>query len=432
MIATYRAFPGTVRLLFAGMALVSTGNGALYPFLGLYVTERFDVDVAVAGIVSSAFFVTSAIGSPIAGALADRFGRRPVILATLVLESIGIGFLGLAPEIGFVVLAVVFAGLFGAGAYPVIQAIVADTIPEEQRSVVYGSMYQALGLGWFLGPVIAAPVIGTLGYGAVFAIAFGVILLAAVLLAVRLPETLRRPAPGPGAKRAVEAGRPETGNLPLATAGEAVEVHEASLLGDVGKPTSGSWFRDRRLLLYVGLHLMTFGAYIQLFNIFPIDGRDRLGLAPETWAAILAVNGAMILLGQGIVSLAVRRFHRPYVVAAGVLVWAAGFVALGLVPSATFVLPAVMLLTIGEMIVFPIQPAVVADLAPASMRGRYQGALTMGGSLGNAIGPAIAGFAVAAIGGGWWLVLGAFLVGLSAAYVAFGMRVLGRTVQART
>jgi predicted MFS family arabinose efflux permease len=260
----------------------------------------------------------------------------------------------------------------------------------------------------------------------VFALATLTLLLAATLFALRVPETLVR-RPGAGHDEAIAI---DPGNLPATGAGEALAAVPVAVPARVGsgalRPAPTEWYRNRSLLLYVTLHLLTFGTYIQLFGIFPVDGRDRLGLAPGTWALILAVNGAMILFGQGLVSLAVRRLHRPFAVAVGVLIWAIGFAILGLTTTASLVLPAVVVLTLGEMTVFPIQPAVVAELAPVEGRARYQGALTMGGSIGNAIGPGIAGFAVAALGGGWWIVVAVAMLGLAGAYALFGVRVMPR------
>lgn len=427
--AALAGYPATIRLLFVAQAMVATANGALYPFLGLYVTDRFGVDIVVAGLVSSTFFVCAAISSPIAGILADRMGRRPIIVGALGFDALFLALLGLAPTLPLVVLAVVGSGLTGSAMYPAIQAAVSDVLPAERRGVVYGAMYQALGLGWFLGPVIATPLLAQAGFGGVFLAATVLLMLAALFMWRRLPETL--PA---GTRRERPTLVDERGALALAAPGEAAglgEIEEAggdrtSAEGSSGRSAPRAWYLDRRLLMYVGLHLFSFGAYIQLFNIFPVDARDRLGLAADAWAAILAVNGAMILFGQPIVSRLAARLHKPYAVAVGVLAWAVGFALVGMIREPVLVLPAVVILTLGEMTVFPIQPAVVAELAPAEARARYQGALSMGGSIGNAAAPTIGGLAVATLGGGWWIIMGVLLIGLAGGYVAFGRNVLVR------
>ncbi len=106
--------------------------------------------------------------------------------------------------------------------------------------------------------------------------------------------------------------------------------------------------------------------------------------------------------------------------AGGVLLWAAGFALLSLPIPLPALLAALIVLTVGEMAVIPLQPAVVADLAPPEARARYQGVLAFGAAIGNAIAPLVAGTAVAAIGGTWWVILAAGMVGLAAAYASFG------------
>ncbi len=437
--AALAAYPPPIRLLFVTQSLVATANGALYPFLGLYVTARFGVGIIAAGLVSSSFFVSAAISSPVAGMLADRIGRRPIIVGTLAFDALFLALLGLAPTLPLVVLAVVGSGLTGSAMVPVIQADVSDVMPPERRSGVYGAMYQALGLGWFLGPVMAAPLLARFGYPGVFGVATVLLVVAGLLVWRRLPETLMRP--GRGRPTFVD----ERGALAVAAPGEADGLRglqeesgsdrpggavapEPAGRGSVPAVDGGpaAWYLDRRLLLYVALHLCSFGAYVQLFNIFPIDARDRLGLSADAWAAILAVNGAMILFGQPIVSKLAARLHKPYAVAVGVLAWSVGFTLVGMIREPVLVLPAVVVLTLGEMTVFPIQPAVVAELAPPDARARYQGALSTGGSIGNAAAPTIGAVAVAWLGGGWWILLGALLVGLAWGYVAFGRRVFQR------
>jgi predicted MFS family arabinose efflux permease len=437
VIDPYRGLPSALNRLLVAQAIIAVGHGAIYPFISLYITERMGVDVVVAGAINSLFFVCAAAGGLVAGTVADRWGRRPVLVISVLADGLTLLALGWAPTLGIVVATLVVSGFVGNAAFPVTQAVIADTAPDDRRSVIYGINYQILGVGWFLGPVLAAPIIAVSGLGAVFPVAAAAIILASALFS-RLPETLEHPAAGaqaagpvgsPARSGAAASSAPATesgadlspGGLTAGSPGEAAELRAmAEIRSPVPGPSVRPWYRDPRLLAYVGLHLFTIGAYIQLFTIFPVDARDRLGMSTEAWAGILALNGFLILTGQGIMSRTVRRYLKPRVVASGVLLWAAGFATLGLVTGTPGIVVAMIVLTLGEMMVFPIQPAVVADLAPSTARARYQGALTMGGSIGNAIAPLVAGAAVAALGGGWWLILGGLMAGLAMLYLLFG------------
>ena len=401
-------YPWPVPLLIAGQGLLATGSGIVFPFLSLFATSVFGADIALAGVVASAFFVAGIPAAPLAGVVADRVGRRPVLVAAILAFATCLGAMAAAPSLAVLLLAAVGAGFAGACVHPVNAAVVADVVPAERRGQAYGILYQALGLGWFLGPLVAAPFLAAGGYRAVFAVVAGAVALAGTLYAVRLPETRPRSVsaaltvdelvpgdPGPG------AGAPASGRDSPPVAGR-------------------QWWRDPRLLAYAGLHMLTLGSYLELFTIFPVDARDRLAIGPGTWAVILSLNGLMILVGQGLVSRAVRRFARPSAVAGGVLLWAAGFAILALPIPLPVLVVALVVLTVGEMVVIPLQPAVVADLAPPEARARYQGVLAFGAAVGNAIAPISAGAAVAAIGGTWWALLAAGMLGLAVAYATFG------------
>lgn len=401
-------YPWPVPLLIVGQGLLATGSGIVFPFLSLYATTVFGADVALAGVVASAYFVAGIPAAPLAGVIADRIGRRAVLVAAILAFATCLAVMAAAPSLAVLLPAAAGAGFAAAGVHPVNAAVVADVVPAERRGQAYGILYQALGLGWFLGPLLAAPFLATGGYRAVFAVVAGAVALAGVLYAVRLPET-----------------RPRSLSTSVAAAGAAPVGPDpganAPAGGQASPPVAGrpAW-RDPRLLAYAGLHMLTLGSYLELFTIFPVDARDRLALGPGTWAVILSLNGLMILAGQGLVSRAVRRFARPSAVAGGILLWAAGFAMLALpIPLPVLVL-ALVVLTLGEMVVIPLQPAVVADLAPPEARARYQGVLAFGGAVGNAIAPLVAGAAVAAIAGTWWALLAAGMLGLAAAYATFG------------
>jgi predicted MFS family arabinose efflux permease len=385
-------YPPPVPLLVVGQALLATGSGVVFPFLSLFATTVFGVDVATAGVVASVYFLAGIPAAPLAGVTADRVGRRPVLVAAVLGFAASMAAIALAPTLTVLAAAAAGAGFAVACIHPVNSAVVADVVATERRGQAYGVLYQALGLGWFLGPLVAAPFLAAGGYRLAFGVVAVAVALAGCLYAVRLPETRppsRRPD-GPG------------------------EVRPAPAAAGRG------WWRDPRLLTYAGLHLLTFGAYLELFIIFPVDANERLGLEPGTWAVVIALNGLLILAGQGVVSRAVRGFNRPTAVAGGVLLWAIGFAVLALQIPLPVLVAAMVVLTVGEMVVIPLQPAVVADLAPPEARARYQGVLSFGGAIGNAVAPLVAGTAVAAIGGAWWTVMAVGLVGLAAAYVAFG------------
>lgn len=397
-----------IGVLLAGQALGSVGSAAVFDFLPLYAKSTFQADIALASLSTAVYFLAAACASIAAGELADRHGRRLVIVLGMSLGAASAIGLALAPTLPLMMVAAGAAGFFDSLPYPALQAVVADVVPAESRPLIFGRMYQALGVGWFLGPAIAGVLISRLGFGPVYVGAAAILCLAGMLFAWRLPETGRGRLGTPGG----HADQPQAGGRRLGQSDDSEP--------QAGDARTAPWYRNRKLLVFVGLYLLTFGAYIQLFTVFPAEGLTRNRLSLGNWGGILALNGGMILAGQELVSRRVRRIHPPSAIAAGIVLWVLGFASLAVPGGPGWIALAMAVFTLGEMVVFPLQPAVVAELAPPADRGRYQGALALGGSIGNAAGPAIAGVAVAAVGPTWWFALAALSLSLALVYARLG------------
>src|SRR5574339_1282545 len=76
------------------------GGFMLYPFFALYLTQKFNIGMSTVGIIFAIFSVTGMVGSALGGAIADRMGRKVVIIFSLILSSISALGMGFAPSIG--------------------------------------------------------------------------------------------------------------------------------------------------------------------------------------------------------------------------------------------------------------------------------------------------------------------------------------------
>src|SRR5438552_16032605 len=140
------------------------GMGLVIPILPKLVQSMLGGAIAEAsfvfGLLVSIYAVMQFLCAPVLGALSDRFGRRPVILMALA----GLGFdyilLSLAPDVWWLVLGRIVAGIFGATFTPA-GAYIADVSPPEKRAANFGLMGVAFGLGFIAGPALG----GILGGG---------------------------------------------------------------------------------------------------------------------------------------------------------------------------------------------------------------------------------------------------------------------------
>ena len=151
---SFLELPLKFRILVVTVMIDRLGGTILFPFFTLYVTRRFQVGMTEAGILIGLFAVTGLVGSMVGGALTDRIGRRSIILSGLVFSALGSLLMGLLDSLSaFYVLAAV-VGFLGSVSSPAHQAMVADLLPDEQRSEGFGILRVAANLAWVVGPSI--------------------------------------------------------------------------------------------------------------------------------------------------------------------------------------------------------------------------------------------------------------------------------------
>ena len=192
--------PSRAMLPVVAMALFidSLGIGIIIPIAPQLVMELSGATLAeaapIAGWLTLAYASMQFIFSPILGNLSDRYGRKPILLASLAALSVDYVLMGLAPTLAWLFIGRIIAGIAGA-TFATANAVVADLIPHAERAQYFGLNGAAWGMGFIVGPVIGG-LLG--GYGsrvpffaaAVFtALNF---LIAIIVLRETLPITQRR------------------------------------------------------------------------------------------------------------------------------------------------------------------------------------------------------------------------------------------------
>ena len=128
-----RRVRSTVLLLAASVALMMTGFGIIMPVFARRLGE-FGSGVEALGLMTMSFALAQFVAAPIMGTLADRVGRRPLILLGLTaFAAANVGFL-LASSIEVFIAVRVVEGALTAGLFPAAMGVVADTVPENQRA----------------------------------------------------------------------------------------------------------------------------------------------------------------------------------------------------------------------------------------------------------------------------------------------------------
>ncbi len=185
--------------IFITLFLDIFGIGVIIPVLPKLVEELQGGNVSAAahsvGWLSALYALMQFVFSPVLGSLSDRFGRRPVILASLFGSGIDYLVLAWAPTIGWLYLARIVSGVTAAN-FSAASAYIADVTPPEKRAAGFGMIGAAFGLGFIAGPAVGG-LLGDYGLRVPFLVAAAITLLNWLYGAFVLPESLapenRRP-----------------------------------------------------------------------------------------------------------------------------------------------------------------------------------------------------------------------------------------------
>jgi MFS family permease len=341
--------------------LVNRVGGFVLVFLAIYLTEVRGLSVARAGAIVSAYGV-GAIGASLAGGvLADRLGRRPTLVGSLMGGAVAMALLGFARTPSTVMAAAALTGLLYELYRPVVSAAVADLVAADDRPRAYSLLYWAVNAGAAVAPILGG-VIAARSYTALFVADAATTFAYGVIVWASLPET--RPV--------------------LAQQHERAEGF-------------GVVVRDGRFVALCALSLATCIVFFQSFAVLPLAVRAH-GISTAGFGGLISVNAILIVLLQPFAGEAIRG-RSPYrVLALAALLIGAGFGINVWIATAPLYAASVAVWTIGEILFSPASMSLVAELAPLHLRGRYQGAFSIAFSTAFFAAPAVGGWAAGTFG----------------------------------
>lgn len=306
--------------------------------------------------------------APAVGALSDRFGRRPVILAALFAFGLNYLVLAFAPSLAWLFVGRALAGLTGA-TLTAGNAYIADVSTEADRARNFGLVGVAFGLGFVLGPALGG-VLGDVGLRVPFLASAGVVLVNVLYGLAVLPESLP-----PERRRAFSWRRAN----PL-----------GGLLG----------LRAYPLVAGLVVAFLFFSlAQRGLESVFVLYTDYRFAWGPRENGLALALVGVMAALVQGgLVRPVVARFGERRTVVGGLAVSAVGFAGYGLAASGPTLLAVLVVASLGA-IAGPALQSLVAGSVPDAEQGGVQGSIASLVSLASVVAPLLSGALLAAFTG---------------------------------
>lgn len=357
----YRDFPRPFWTLTGVTLIDQVGGALLYPFFALYFTSRFEVGMTQVGFLFALYAVSSFAGQLIGGALSDRIGRRTLLIFSLVTTSTSSLLMGIVESVTLFYALAIFVGVFVESGQPARQAIVADLLPEDKRAEGYAIIRVAFNLATAIGPAIGG-FVASRSYLALFVADAVISLIAAFIVWRLMPET-----------------KPEL------VEGEADESF-ASSFGGYGKV-----LRDRLFVLFLLAGMLVGLVGMNLFTTLGVYLRDNFDVPTQGYGLLLAMNALLVVVFQIPVGRRAERYPPMIVMGIGSALYGIGFGMFAFVSTVALFAAAMLVLTVGEMMIVPVSQAVVARFAPEAMRGRYMAIYGMSWSLPIAVGPLMAG-----------------------------------------
>lgn len=344
---------GFLLYLCAGFA-----DGMIVPFFPLWAQSEAGIAVAFIGLLFGCYAGGELIATPFIGGLADRIGRRPVLVASSL--GVGAGFVALSFTHGVIGAAgmLLAVGICESVLHPTIGTVIAETTPSADHRHQFALARVSSSIGRVAGPAVGA-VLASASLRSVFVAAGASLLAAGAVMLLCLPET-----------RSIEASDGD---------GDGEEESLSALL-----PA----FRDRRLaaLLLWFMLLEVAGSWIEA--VLPLYAHDAAALTASGVGLLFTYGAALTALAQlPLTRIAGQRSALFLVLVAGGLSVLAFAILLSL-PALAGLIAAVTLYALSQMLTGPLVPTAVNQLAPSSLRATYMAATSVASDLRDSIGPA--------------------------------------------
>lgn len=359
---TLGGLPRAYWALWFGL-MVNRMGSFVVPFLSLYLTRERGLSVEAAGGLVSLWGLGAIGAGPVSGVVSDRLGRRTALLVSLVggaALTVALGLVSSPALLGPLVLGVGFVGEIYR---PASHAVVADVVPPADRVRAFGLLYWAVNLGVAVGLVLAG-LLASVSFLLLF-VGDGLTSLVFAWVVWRLvPET--RPEARRETVREVLHGLV----LPL---------------------------RDRIFLPFLLLHVVLATVFFQFQLTLPVDMAEH-GISPSGFGFLMALNGAIVVVLQPVASRYLGAWEPSRVMAAGCALIGLGFGMNALHHATWWYALGIAVWSVGEVAYLPVVSTLPSDLAPAALRGRFQGAYSLAWSVAAFAGPALGAWGLSRLG----------------------------------
>jgi predicted MFS family arabinose efflux permease len=359
--ALYHEYPRHFWTLVGVTFIDRLGGALLFPFFALYITSKFGVGMTEVGVLFAAFSFSSFLGTMLGGALSDRLGRKGMLVFSLITTSFSSVAMGLVDSLELFYTLALLVGIFTDTGGPAYNAMVADLLPPAKRAQGYGIIRVVFNLSVTIGPAIGG-FLAARSYLSLFLTDAIISLISAAIVWRAMPET-----------------------KPTALPDQEPETIAGTFKGYF------KVLRDSLFMLFLGASILMGFVYMNMNTTLGVFLRDAHGIPESGYGLILSLNAAMVVLFQFPITRRIEGFPSMLVMACGAALYAIGFAMYGFVSVYILFMLAMVIITIGEMLIAPVSQAIVAGFAPEDMRGRYMAVSGFSWGIPYAAGPVLAG-----------------------------------------
>ncbi|HEV8587585.1 MAG TPA: MFS transporter [Pyrinomonadaceae bacterium] len=355
-------------VIFITVFIDLVGFGIVIPVLPFYAEgTKFGATPREVGLLFASYSVMQLIFAPVLGRLSDKYGRRPVLLFSLLGTCVGFLILGFATTLWMLFLGRIIDGISG-GNISTAQAYIADVTTKEDRAKGMGLIGAAFGLGFVFGPAIGG-ILSRWGINVPFLFASGLALANAVLLYFTLPETI---TPDHPARVSAATGR-----------------SWRRLISSLQNP---------RLALVLAIYFLSIVAFSIMTASFSLFLMFRFGYDAFHNGWVFAFVGIISAIVQGaLIGKLVKRFGEPALVITGSLLFTASLFASPFIGPTIGVIGILLtgaLSAIGNALNAPTLTSLASKSVDEKEQGAIMGVAQSVASLARAVGPSIAAFLI--------------------------------------
>ena len=346
-------------VIFLTVFIDMVGFGIIIPVLPLYA-EHFHATPVQIGWLTGIYSGVQIIFMPILGRLSDRYGRRPVLIVSLIGTAIGFLVMGWASSLSLLFVARIIDGATG-GNISTAQAYIADVSTPENRSRSMGIIGAAFGLGFTFGPMIGG-IMSRISYGAPFYFAAALAAVNVVLLYFILPESL--------------------------SAEYRSKPHDRARLLEVFQHGHGRLFG-----IIVATYFFAITGFAIMTTLFALFTQRHFGFDAQHTGYVFGFIGIISVIMQGgLIGRLVKMFGETNLARTGLFLLAGALAFLPFVPTVQLLLAVCAAIAISNGMVTPTLNGLASQMIDRSWQGRAMGLMQAAGSMGRLIGPLLGGW----------------------------------------